>query len=73
MIEAQTQAVDKTQRNGGLSRESEDQVSKPDESAPALPDYESLDFKQMLAACPLDGTKLNRLSELPRAADLRPS
>lgn len=66
MVEAQTQAVDKTRRSGRLSREPEEQVAKPDESATALPDYESLDFKQMLAICPLGGIELIRIREFPR-------
>lgn len=66
MVEAQIQALDKTQQSGELSREPEEQVSKPDESTPALPDYESLDFKQMLAACPIEGIELTRIREFPR-------
>lgn len=36
------------------------------EGQPAAADYAGLDFKEMLAACPLEGIDLARERELPR-------
>ena len=38
----------------------------PGQTTSSPPDYENLDFKQMLASCPLDGIELTRPRELPR-------
>lgn len=55
------------------SESEQDQASESDQPAPALPDYESLDFKQMLAACPLDGIELTRIREFPRDTEFDPT
>ncbi|MXZ29827.1 MAG: hypothetical protein F4Z22_03110 [Acidimicrobiia bacterium] len=62
MTEARKQSVDQTRRNGAYTL-------APKESEAPLKDYGTLDFKELLAACPLDGIELTRASELPRAAD----
>ena len=37
---------------------------------PGIPDYASLNFKELLAACPLDGIDLDLTRELPRDIDI---
>ena len=50
-----------------------DQASESDLPAAPLPDYENFDFKQMLAACPLDGVELTRVPEFPRDTEFDPT
>lgn len=71
MIETHTQIEDKHPLSGEPLRcPKETHSSELDESTPRLRDYDALDFKELLAACPLDGIELTRATELPRAADL---
>ena len=37
---------------------------------PEMPDYASMNFKELLAACPLDGIDLHFSRDLPRDIDL---
>ena len=41
-----------------------------DAIASGLPDYASLNFKELLAACPLDGIELDTTRDLPRDIDI---
>ena len=68
MIEAHRQAIDETRPNGAYPLALEG-YEAPESETPRT-DYNTLDFKELLAACPLDGIELTRASELPRAADL---
>ncbi len=68
MPEARKQSVDQTWRNGAYTLAPKESEAPEPETLPK--DYDALDFKELLAACPLDGIELTRASELPRAADL---
>ena len=47
-----------------------EQASAPWHLASLLRVYEDMDFKELLAACPLDGIELTRTSDFPRVTEL---
>ncbi len=51
----------------------EGQVSGPGHSASLPLDYDTLNFKEMLAACPLDEIELTRVPEFPRDTEFDPA
>ena len=64
MVEAHKQTVNGPSGCGAslpVSKEGETSESK--ESTFPLKDYDTLDFKEMLAACPLDGIELTRVRD----------
>ncbi len=50
----------------------EGQASELEESMRPLKNYDTLDFKEMLAACSLDGVELTRIREFPRDTEFDP-
>ena len=43
---------------------------RPERQSPDARDYAALSFKELLAACPLEGIELTRERELPRDMEL---
>ena len=43
---------------------------RPEGQPPAARDYAALSFKELLAACPLEGIELTRERDLPRDGEL---
>ena len=58
MPEARKQSADQTRRNGAYTLAPKE--SEAPEPETQHKDYTTLDFKELLAACPLDGIKLTR-------------
>ena len=56
---------------GDLGRQSvEPDGCRPERQFPAARDYAALSFKELLAACPLEGIELTRERDLPRDMEL---
>ena len=55
---------------GNLDRQSGPDSCCPERQFPAVKDYAALNFKELLAACPLEGIDLTRERDLPRDVNI---